>query len=159
MSEREFQLRIQAYMDGELRAGEARDVEKQLSSRPDLARLLEQLKGVDATLARAGDQVSLPESREFYWSKIQSAIRSAERTEVARPTLSWAAQWRQWLMPAGAVAGLVLALFLAVYPGASSGPHLEATVADPGAFTYRDFARGTTLVWLSYPAESEKKFE
>ncbi len=159
MSEREFQLRVQAYLDGELQAAEASEVETQLGSRPDFAGLLEQLKGVDAALARAGDQVSLPEGREFYWSKIESAIRRAERTEVAMPTLSWAAQWGRWLMPAGAVAGLVLALFLAVHPGASSGPHLEATVADPGAFTYRDFARGTTLVWLSYPAESEKKFE
>ena len=26
---------------------------------------------------------------------------------------------------------------------------------DAGAFTFRDFASGTTLVWLSYPAENE----
>ena len=31
----------------------------------------------------------------------------------------------------------------------------ETALADPGAFTYRDYASGTTLVWLSYPAENE----
>ena len=32
---------------------------------------------------------------------------------------------------------------------------METALADAGAFTYRDYAAGTTLVWLSYPAENE----
>ena len=30
-----------------------------------------------------------------------------------------------------------------------------SNLADPAAFTYRDYASGTTLVWLSYPADNE----
>jgi len=32
---------------------------------------------------------------------------------------------------------------------------IETALADAGAFTYRDYSAGTTLVWLSYPADTE----
>jgi len=39
--------------------------------------------------------------------------------------------------------------------GAVRGPETETTFADSGAFTYRDYASGMTLVWVSYPAEND----
>jgi hypothetical protein len=30
---------------------------------------------------------------------------------------------------------------------------VEFALADAGAFTYRDYSAGTTLVWFSYPAD------
>jgi hypothetical protein len=36
-----------------------------------------------------------------------------------------------------------------------NGPEFETAIADPGALVYRDYARKTTLVWFSYPAENE----
>ena len=35
------------------------------------------------------------------------------------------------------------------------GLEIETALADSGAFTYRDYSAGTTLVWLSYPADNE----
>jgi anti-sigma factor RsiW len=159
MSERESELKLQAYLDDELQPGERQTVEAQLAAEPDYARLLKQLKGVDAALVLAEEGVCVPETREFYWSKIESAIGRVERLKLERHSSNWLTQWRQWLMPAGAVAGLALALFLAVYSPTAVAPHLEASLSDPAAFTYRDFARGTTLVWLSYPADSENEIE
>ena len=57
-------------------------------------------------------------------------------------------------MPAGAIAALALAALVVTKSG-SEGTPLEASLADPGAFTYRDDSARTTLVWLSYPAENE----
>jgi len=37
--------------------------------------------------------------------------------------------------------------------GTSVGTNSEMTMSDPNAFTYHDYASGTTLVWMSYPAE------
>jgi hypothetical protein len=59
-------------------------------------------------------------------------------------------------MPAGAFAALAIAAWLTGtqtgFFGSNRSPG-ESSLADTGAFTYRDFSTGTTLVWLSYPAE------
>ena len=39
--------------------------------------------------------------------------------------------------------------------GGAGAPQMETAAEDSGAFTYHDYDRGTTLVWLSYPAENE----
>jgi hypothetical protein len=37
--------------------------------------------------------------------------------------------------------------------GQSAATEVEFALADAGAFTYRDYSAGTTLVWFSYPAD------
>jgi hypothetical protein len=54
-------------------------------------------------------------------------------------------------MPATAVA--LLAFLAVLVPTTES--RVETSLEDSGAFTYHNFTAGTTLVWLSYPAESE----
>ena len=39
--------------------------------------------------------------------------------------------------------------------GHSATTGIETALADAGAFTYRDYSAGATLVWLTYPAENE----
>ncbi|MEI6783081.1 MAG: hypothetical protein WCQ21_19415, partial [Verrucomicrobiota bacterium] len=39
--------------------------------------------------------------------------------------------------------------------GRTAVAEIETALADSGAFTYRDYSAGTTLVWLSYPADNE----
>jgi hypothetical protein len=54
------------------------------------------------------------------------------------------------------MAAVVLAGILTVSQfNPAPGRESEMTLADSDAFTYRDYAGGMTLVWLSYPAESE----
>ncbi len=157
MNEFEMQLKLQAFLDGELEGEELRQVEALCSKDPAAKALLAELKMTRDLLAVGEPAIQLPESREFYWSKIQRGIVAAERADSASKAVEtrdvW---WRRWLMPAGALATLVLAVWLAgTQSGLVSAPrgHSESSLADTGAFTYRDFSAGTTLVWLSYPAE------
>jgi hypothetical protein len=53
----------------------------------------------------------------------------------------------------------VLAIRRDGWPGVAGGPERETALADTGAFTYRDYVAGTTLVWLSYPAEGDSADE
>jgi anti-sigma factor RsiW len=153
--EYEAQLKLQAYLDGELPEAEARAVANQLARDEEVTALLGELRQTRKAVAGFEDGMRLPESREFYWSKIQRQIEKLEA-----PTLqpvrapSWFARLRYLLVP---TAGLALIALIA-YLGSPFGTHvpgMETALADSGAFTYHDFSAGTTLVWLSYPAENE----
>lgn len=153
----ESQLQLQAYLDGELPEAGRREVEAWLTHDPEARALLAELRQTDAALAGADCDVKLPESREFYWSKIEREIRrreAAARPPEASTVWSWMALWRRWLVPAAALAVLTLAFVLG--PVLLSGrPHeLEVVLATGNSTTYRDHARGMTLVWFSFPAEN-----
>jgi len=153
MIDNELHLKLQAHLDGELSPAEARQVEERLASDPQARALFAELAAMASVLAEFETEVCLPESREFFWSKVEREIRrESSRPQVAPRPPFWAG-WRRWLVPAGAVATVALSALLATRPGLL--PAVQADIADPGAFTYRDFAARTTLVWLSYPAENE----
>ena len=154
----EKELKLQAYLDKELAADEKQQLESSYLQDPKANALLAELRMVRSVLKGYEDQTKLPESREFYWSKVERGIRAAERAELtgSRDTAlrTW---WRKWRMPTGALAALAMAGWLAGtqtgFFGSTAGPG-ESSLDDTGAFTYRDFSTGTTLVWLSYPAEN-----
>lgn len=150
----EDQLKLQSYLDGELPEGEAREVANWLARDREAVALLAELRHTRQALAGFEKSVRLPEAGDFYWSKIQ---REIERTEPAPPEpvpVSWLARLRQLLMPASAIAVLVIAGLLVFTPRAPR-MHGEISLADTAAFTYRDYAAGATLVWLSYPADDD----
>lgn len=155
----ELQLKLQAYADDELSERDAREMADLLAKDADARALLGELKNTRTALADYETEIKLPESREFYWSKIERAIRLQEESPVSEPEVSWIAAWRRFLVPAGALAMLVM-LGLLMSPRLHNSSQLataesEFSLADSDAFTYHDYANGTTLVWLSYPAESE----
>jgi hypothetical protein len=101
----------------------------------------------------------LPESREFFWSKVQREIERLE-TPAARPAAApLSALLRRFLVPASAIALLLVAGVVLTRPFGPSGrtpaAEIETALADSGVFSYRDYSAGTTLVWLSYPADVE----
>jgi len=120
---------------------------------------VEELRITRGALAGFNAEVRLPESREFFWSKVEREIQrlGAPAPRPARAT--YLAQLRRFLVPASAVAAVVIAgLMLNRQPGSSGGSvatEMETALADSAAFIYRDFSAGTTLVWLSYPADNE----
>jgi anti-sigma factor RsiW len=154
------QLKLQAWLDGELPEAEAREVAAQVARDREGAALADELRNTRQAFTSFEAGLRLPESREFYWSKI---AREIQRLEAAPPKPasqdSPFALFRRWLMPASALALVVLAGLLLTRPPAPSGPaagvESETALADAGAFTYRDDSAGTTLVWLSYPADNE----
>jgi anti-sigma factor RsiW len=156
MMDNDTQLKLQAYLDGELAPGEARDVGCLLERDEQAKALVAELEGTGRLLAGFEEPMKLPESRDFFWSKIERQIQFEGRPERPPANPSFLSRWRRFLVPATSLAALALAgLFAALGPSRSSSPEFEAALSDPGALTYRDYASGTTLVWLSYPAENE----
>ena len=154
----EFQLKLQAYFDGELSAREAREIESILAAHADARALLAELRRTTEVLISHEAEVKLPESREFYWSKIQ---REIQRQEAASHSASMPRpSWSRFLMPSGAIVALVLAGWFGAFEmgwlsRGGRSPQIETYLADSGAMTYRDEIERTTVVWLSYPAENE----
>jgi len=158
MMEYDDQLRLQAYLDGELPESEARRFGEQLERDPEAAALLEELRRTGECLAGFEEGVKLPETREFYWSKIQREIqrREADAAPAASAEASGLAWLRRWLLPATGVAFVALIGLLALRGTRAASPGVvEVTQSDSGAFTYHDYSAGATLVWLSFPAEGE----
>jgi len=155
----ELQLKLQAYADDELSGREAREVADLLAKDTDARALVAELKNTRDALAGFETQIRLPESREFYWSKIEREIRRLEKAGTPQPEASMVTTWRRFLVPAGALVALVILGFL-MFPQlhglrVTASASAEFTLADSDAFTYHDYANGTTLVWLGYPAENE----
>ncbi len=154
MMEYEEQLKLQAYLDGELPEAEARAFADQLARDPEAGALLQELRQTRDTVAGFEKEIRVPESREFYWSKIQREIRRQElsREEPSVPVPAWMLLLRRILMPATAIAVLAFLVLTASRPGVTHPS--DTALDDSGAFTYHDYAGGATFVWLSYPAEN-----
>jgi anti-sigma factor RsiW len=156
MIDHDAQLKLQAFLDGELPEAEGRQVANWLAKDSEATGLLTELRNTRQAIKGSEPVLTLPESREFFWSKIERQIRLEQQPEPVRQPASVFALLRRFLVPAGAVAALGLVALLAVFQvNRQSAPGLESDSTDSGAFTYRDYSTRTTLVWLSYPAENE----
>ena len=155
----EAQLKLQAFLDSELPEAEAGEAAKWLEQDREAAALLAELRQTRAALTGFEEGIQLPESREFFWSKIEREIQRLEMPAAERVPAPWFARLQRFLAPATAVALLAIVGLVAIrqngLPVLSAGAEMETALADTGAFTYRDYSAGTTLVWLSYPAENE----
>jgi len=152
----ELELKLQAWVDGQLSAHETDEIARLIETDAAARALLTELKNTRAALVGHEDGVKLPESPDFYWSKI---AREIERQEPRGqpPATSWLHHFRRLLMPAGAVAALLLlGTFASRQSFHDNLPYeLHDLVADSDTFTFTDEANGTTLIWFSYPAENE----
>jgi anti-sigma factor RsiW len=115
----EMELKLQALLDGELPPAEAAVVRRQAAADPEAASLLAALENVKTAIRESEPGITVPETREFYWSKIARQIQREESGRPA-PVLAWPARLQRWLAPlAGAVAVaavLLLALNQAAPP-------------------------------------------
>lgn len=153
------QLRLQAYLDGELPEGEAREVANWLARDQEAVVLHAELRNTRKAMAGFETGITLPESREFFWSKIEREISRQEQPQREPQSVPFFARLQRFLKPASAVAGLILVGLIANQQfgllSGTGGAENKSALDDPGAFTYHDFAAGTTLVWLTYPAQNE----
>lgn len=155
----EQQLKLQAFLDGELPETDAREVAAWLARDADATNLAAELRNTRQALADFEPELKLPESREFYWSKIKREIERSAPVEAPAKSVSLFTILRRVLLPLGGVAVLALGGLLTLHQLGGSGGvppvQVNAVLADAGAFTYRDQAQGMTVVWLSYPAEKQ----
>jgi anti-sigma factor RsiW len=158
----EQQRKLQAFLDGELPEREAREILSWTQRDGAAAALLAELKNTRAAMSKVGPHLSLPESREFFWSKIEREIQRREPVAATAPEVSIIAALRRWLLPAVAVGALVIAGMIAHFnvPKAAVETvadadtlNVESTLANADATTYRDASEGTTLVWFSSTAD------
>jgi anti-sigma factor RsiW len=148
------QLKLQAYLDGELTGPEMQEVAKWLDRDQSAADLALELRNTRKSVMDFHDELKLPESREFYWSKIE---REIQRQEVGKPVSAtpWYAVLRRVLVPASAVAFVVFVGVMLVQQQEPARLGTETALADSGAMIFRDYSAGATFVWLSYPAEDD----
>ena len=163
----EQQLKLQAFLDGELPEKEAREVLAWTQRDDDAAALLAELKNTRQALAKSESHLSVPETREFFWSKIEWEIQRQESAPATARDKSVFVLLRGWLFPVATAAALALILMLVHFNAPktvaeavadSDMPVVETTLASTGATTFRDASEGTTLVWFSddTPDNTEK---
>jgi len=97
----DVQLKVQAWLDGELPEAEAREIAEWLATDREAAALAGELRNTRQALAGHEAEIRLPESREFFWSKIEREIQ--RREDLARPTRqeSFLARLRRFLSRCG----------------------------------------------------------
>jgi len=149
----ESELELQAYLDGELSPRQARKVDAALAQDEQARLLLAELKWAKTAMAGAEPELKVPETPEFYWSKIR---REIERTEPAQPRLAprFLLAWRRIMAP---LAGVALVMFLTVYSfrlydGAQTAKRHPAIVQNlsehTGAYSFRSQAENMFVVWV-----------
>lgn len=154
----EQQLKLQAFIDGELPEKEAREIASWLARDGDATALAGELRNTRGALKGFEPTRPLPESREFYWSKIKREIEHSAPVAAPAPAFSLSTLLRRVFAPLGAVAMLTIGGFFVMQQmrgGGNPAVQVNAVLADAGAYTYRDQSQGLTVVWLSYPAEKK----
>ncbi|WCJ59208.1 hypothetical protein NXS98_16040 [Fontisphaera persica] len=151
MKDYQAQLKVQAYLDGELPDTEARQVEAWLAQDAELRGLLSELRATRDALRDNEPEVKLPVPHALYWSGIERAIAQAEAARPQpQPTAAqrWLAWLQRYLAPAAAVAAVAL---LAIGVG--------RFLADNPARHYVEIINYSTDVHVSsFRVPSEKMF-
>ncbi len=155
----EFELQLQAYLDGELPEREARQMAERLTTDREAQALMEELSATKHWLAGNEPEVMLPESREFYWSKIERAIDAAESVPVQEIHHPLWVNWLKFLVPA---TGMALAVWLGLILFKPAKP-LTTVMDDPAvyqsetenlspyttSFAFRSQRENMFVVWIS----------
>src|SRR5438093_13696769 len=104
-------LQLQAWVDGELPEAQARRVADFVNADKEAQGVVEELRIARTILAHNELEAKLPESREFYWSKIQREIERLETPKAESQPVSWIFSWRRLAAP---LSGVALIAFLSV---------------------------------------------
>ncbi len=144
-------LKLQAYLDNEVSSGEARRIATWLAGDSEARQIFQELKGIKSAMADNELLVKLPESREFYWSKIQRGIESAP-TPAPRPEATrW---WSRIGVPfAAAIAAVAVLMSVTSFdlPGLrlqTAVHEIDASEPDDGSITFHSQSEGMTVVWI-----------
>ena len=157
MINHETELKLQAYLDGELSAGEAKAIADLLGRDAGAQALYQELRIAKSLLVENELERTLPESREFYWSKVQRQIERVESTQADGLTEPAASRWwPRFLTPAGVLAAL--AVFVAVVLRSPEGGEtflalddsheIETPLEETSSFSFRSEAAAMTVVWV-----------
>jgi anti-sigma factor RsiW len=156
----ELGIRLQAQLDGELTGREVQEIAALLEKDAGAQALFAELRQTKSLLAGNEPEFRLPESREFFWSKIER--------EISRPDAALAVSKPGWMtflrrhfaaLSTTAVAA-ALVMFLAVN---SMSPamfeEIENPLDDSDSFSFRSESQQMTLVWIANPYADDETAE
>ena len=157
----DLQLRMQAWLDGELPSKEASRLSQKVELDPESQQTLAELRIVKQ--AMAGNELERPvtESRQFYWSQIERRIQSEARQAQPPVEDSFFARWRRFLVPLAGMGVAVGLLMVSVkeYLPTPAFDETTDTSSEMETLTFHDQSAGMTVVWLqekdSLVAQSE----
>jgi anti-sigma factor RsiW len=164
----EQMLRLQAYLDNEVSSAEGREIASWIARDAEAKALYEELKATKSALAPENElAATVPDSREFYWSKIAREIERVEREPAREYTpRPW---WMRLLAPVAGAAALALFVFTSISTDPKiSAVHQERSDVENGTITFRSKDNSMTLVWISsdgtqtaeaIPAFDDEEFE
>ncbi len=153
MKQQQQQLKLQAWVDGELSESEARSLAAMASKDPAAQALVSELRAIKTALRGAEMTRAVPDSREFYWSKIQRQIERESRQAPAPAPVPWLRLWQRIALPLAGLAAAACVVLVVVKPApskalASPGDEITATSDAMDTMTYHDQSTGLTIVWL-----------
>jgi len=145
---KDLQLKVQAWLDGELPDREARRIAEWIARDAQASALAAELGCVKQAMFRNEAAATPGESREFYWSKIERQIQREAGLRGVGGT-PWYANWRRYLAPAVGVAALACVLIVAVrQAGPPTFDEVSSTIDGMEAVTFHDQSSQMTVVWL-----------
>lgn len=141
------ELKLQALLDGELDGREAREVEALLTQDTQSAALMQELKWTRGALVGNEAELKLPETREFFWSKIERTIAIEEKKAAAAPAeRAW---WLKLLYPATGLAAMVAVVFVVSGGRTTDGADSENVPEDVNAVSFRSESEKMSVVYVA----------
>jgi anti-sigma factor RsiW len=143
--------KLLAHLDHELSQEESSAVAKMLGQDTQAKALFEELRATKELLHGNELQRTLPELRDFYWSKIKRDILAAERardSQHAAPPLSkW---WMRLVAPLAGTSFLVVVLLMALRNSQSNSyfHEVETPVEESTGITFHSESAHMTIVWI-----------
>jgi hypothetical protein len=150
---REMELQLQAWVDGELVNDlEVRACERWVNETPEAGQIVAALRATRAAIADGELPRSVPETREFYWSKIQRSIQADERSVAPTRVPGWWQRLLRLVIPAGAVAAVALLVLLPPMRDPArvnyGRAEIDTPLEDISGFSFRSDADGMNVVWV-----------
>lgn len=142
------ELKLQALLDGELDAREVREIEVLLAQDTQSAALMQELKWTKGAIVGNEVEVKLPETREFYWSKISRSIEAEERKAVAAAPAG-RAWWLKFFYPATGLAAMVAVMFVISGGRTTDGADTESVPEDVNAVSFRSESEKMSVVYVA----------
>jgi len=146
-----LELELQSYLDGELSARDRRRVEERLASDSQAQQLFAELQTTKSVLTQNEPELKLPESHDFYWSKIERQIQRESRETQKEPArILPIFAWRKFLAPMVGAAAMLAFLMVSVkqFSPVVAYDDITDTSEEMEALTFHDESAGMTVVWL-----------
>lgn len=149
----EVALKIQAWVDGELSAWQARGVAILVERDAEAKALATELRQTKSAMTANEVIVAVAELREFYWNKVRLQIEREEAAGQKRvaPAPSWdpLAILRRLALPlAGVAVAAGVAMITLNQVSVPGYDDVTTTSEDMSALTFHDQAAGMTVIWL-----------